>query len=524
MKSLRFLFQTNISPIFICFIHEDNTLHQLFWTFRHLITIFNWPLTTKIFSNRSFATGSIFERIMANYLGFIDLSTLNLNQTNLFCYLYRCLKTCHQNGPIIFLFDHSTISKPASCDYYLISFLCDLIRFDLSIPDLVLIPTRLHESYLSFSQPFLFKELLEFFIKKINIQTQFCEVIKTEQQKLVDKLIDCIFLHLAYVLSQYQPPTVANIHNTLQIFLKTCPFITMDNHKWNEITRQHIEQYYLKLDTNQSKSKLISVIRKAYFLDIVAAFSILSKVQHSENHSRVFEFEMFNQITLLLYTFGNKQYLNIRSCQNLNQIIQQVIQHCQSRNYISTTYIPQKSMCFRDTILSDHEWSDDNDDVIDDEFVDHDKDDDDDDDDDEIIVNDLSNKIPETMKSSYRINYQEYHYQLKFFVKLFGSYIEAIVYILKYHIDKQMKSFTLEQFNFNQSFYFRETSHLISNDILSFVRRAYTYRSIEHINASDEILMFFEPIDDSINPLLIDNLVSLHDEFVKLLNCCCIEL
>ncbi|CAF3368061.1 unnamed protein product [Rotaria sp. Silwood1] len=539
-------FEKNISPIFICFIHEDNNLRQLFWTFRHLITIFNWPLTTKIFSNCSFETCSIFERVMANYLGFIDLSTLNLNQNNLFCYLYRCLKTCHQNGPIIFIFDYSTIFKPKFCDYYLMSFLCDLIRFDLSIPDVILIPIRLHKSYLSFNQPFLFKELVEFFIKKMNIQTRFCEVIKSEQQKLIYKFIDCIFLHLAYDTNQLvsttiefqhiiasielcQIPsnlstTVETIYNTLQTILKTCPFIIMDDHKWNEITRQHIEQYYLKLDTYDSKSKLISIIRKEYFLDILAALSILSKVQHNENFPRIFEFEIFNQIAFLLFTFGNKQYLNIRSCQNIHQNIQQIIQHCQSRNYISITYIPQKSMRFRDTILSDHEWSDDDDDdVMDDEFVDHDNDSDDGGDD-EIIVNDLSNKISETIKLSYRINYHEYHFQLKFFAKLFGSYIEAIVYILKYHIDKQMKSFTLEQFNFNQSFYFRETSYLISNDVLSFVRRAYTYRSIEHFNTSDDILTFFEPIDDPINPLLIDNLVALHNEFVKLLNCCCSEL
>ncbi len=42
---------------------------------------------------------------------------------------------------------------------------------------------------------------------------------------------------------------------------------------------------------------------------------------------------MFNQMTFLLFTFGTKQYLKIRPCQNLNQIIQQTIQ---LRNYIST--------------------------------------------------------------------------------------------------------------------------------------------------------------------------------------------
>lgn len=121
--------------------------------------------------------------------------------------------------------------------------------------------------------------------------------------------------------------------------------------------------------------------------------------------------------------------------------------------------------------MSDHEWSDDNDDGINDTFVDH-NDDDEDNDPNEIIMNDISNKSSETMKSFYKvrkflfiikikckfinfqINYQEYKFQLKFFARLFGCYIEAIVYILKYHIDKQMEQFTLEQIDFNQSFYF----------------------------------------------------------------------
>jgi len=52
-------------------------------------------------------------------------------------------------------------------------------------------------------------------------------------------------------------------------------------------------------------------------------------------------------------------------------------------------YIPQKSMYFRDIILSDHEWSDEDENEINEEFIDHD----DDDDDGEILINDLSNKI-----------------------------------------------------------------------------------------------------------------------------------
>jgi hypothetical protein len=44
---------------------------------------------------------------------------------------------------------------------------------------------------------------------------------------------------------------------------------------------------------------------------------------------------MFNQIKFFLFTFDNKQYLNIRPCQNL----QQIIQYCQLRNYISIVKI-----------------------------------------------------------------------------------------------------------------------------------------------------------------------------------------
>jgi len=46
-------------------------------------------------------------------------------------------------------------------------------------------------------------------------------------------------------------------------------------------------------------------------------------------------------------------------------------------------------MYFRDIILSDHEWSDEDENEINEEFIDHD----DDDDDGEILINDLSNKI-----------------------------------------------------------------------------------------------------------------------------------
>jgi hypothetical protein len=54
-------------------------------------------------------------------------------------------------------------------------------------------------------------------------------------------------------------------------------------------------------------------------------------------------------------------------------------------------------MTFRDTILSDHEWSDDDDDELENGFLEHS------DNEDEILINNLSNKIPETLKSFYRV-------------------------------------------------------------------------------------------------------------------------
>lgn len=107
----------------------------------------------------------------------------------------------------------------------------------------------------------------------------------------------------------------------------------------------------------------------------------------------------------------------------------------------------------------------------------------------------------------FKIHYEENIFQLKFFANLFGSYIEAIVYVLKYHIENQLTFFTLENFNFNQIFHYQETSYLISNDILSFIRRAYIF----HIDS--------EVINEKIYPLSTDKLVLLDDEFVKILNC-----
>ncbi|CAF0963709.1 unnamed protein product [Adineta ricciae] len=533
MKTFRYLFQTNIAPIFVCFIYNENSFREIFWMFRHLITVFNWPTATKIFASHSFQTSSRFERMIMNHLGFVDLSGLNMNRIDLYCYICRCLKTCQQNGPIILLLDYSTIFQRNSSDFYLISFLCDLIRFDLSIPDMLFIPTRLHRSNLSFSQPFLFKELVESIVKKMNIHKQFYELIKCKDE-VVSRFLDCILLHLAYDTNQLvttnlefdhaitcielcqltnNPLSIDAMYNTLQIALKTCSFISTDNHRWNEITVKNMKKYQLL--NKKSKSNLFSVILREYFLDILAALSILSKVQHVGTQSRVLEIEMSNQLTFLLFTFGTKQNLNIRPCLNLYQIIQQIIQLCQTRKYILTDCLPQKPMHFHETILSDHEWSEDEEnDLMGEEFVDYDEDDD------EIIINDLPNRVSDTVKPMHRICFHENEFQLRFFAKLIGPTIKAIVYILKYHIENQFETFTLQL----PSLYdFGELFDLNLNEVLLYIRRAYACRLAEHLNLSDEVLMIFQPMDEKIYPLSMDILVMIYGEFVKLLSCCDME-
>lgn len=55
-------------------------------------------------------------------------------------------------------------------------------------------------------------------------------------------------------------------------------------------------------------------------------------------------------------------------------------------------------MAYRDIILSDHEWSgDDDDDGMEDEFLDQDENDD------EIYINDLSNKMSDVNQNVYRV-------------------------------------------------------------------------------------------------------------------------
>ena len=55
-------------------------------------------------------------------------------------------------------------------------------------------------------------------------------------------------------------------------------------------------------------------------------------------------------------------------------------------------------MHFRESILSDHEWSEDEEnDLMGEEFVDYD------DDEDEIITNDLPNRVADTSKPMYRV-------------------------------------------------------------------------------------------------------------------------
>ncbi len=65
-------------------------------------------------------------------------------------------------------------------------------------------------------------------------------------------------------------------------------------------------------------------------------------------------------------------------------------------------------MAFRDTILSDHEWSDDDDDGLENGFVDHS------DNDDEILLNNL----PETIKPFYRVGELINSISMKFIFRL----------------------------------------------------------------------------------------------------------
>lgn len=92
---------------------------------------------------------------------------------------------------------------------------------------------------------------------------------------------------------------------------------------------------------------------------------------------------------------------------------------------------------------------------------------------------------------------------MKFFAKLFAPYIEAIIYVLKYHLEKQLMTFTLDGFNFQQKFHYQETSYLITNQILELIQRAYVFDTDSQV----------------IDPLSTDKLVILHDEFVRLFDC-----
>lgn len=116
-----------------------------------------------------------------------------------------------------------------------------------------------------------------------------------------------------------------NLFDRLENLLKTCSFITIDNHKWNEITEDDIKKYSLKFKEINLKSKLISIVRKEYLFDSISALIILSNI--NEN-LRIFEYEIFNQMKFLLFVFDYQ----IRPCENLQQII---LKHYQLRNYIS---------------------------------------------------------------------------------------------------------------------------------------------------------------------------------------------
>ena len=68
-----------------------------------------------------------------------------------------------------------------------------------------------------------------------------------------------------------------------------------------------------------------------------------------------------------------------------------------------------------------------------------------------------------------------------------------------------------------------ETCHLISEDILVFVRRAYTYQLSEYSIIDERLPVCFESLEDSTHPLFMDKLVSLYDKFVELFVVCTIN-
>lgn len=78
------------------------------------------------------------------------------------------------------------------------------------------------------------------------------------------------FSHIIAAIDLCQINSSATIFHTLENLIKTCAFISTDNHKWNEITEEHIERYLLKYPTIDLKSKLISILRKEYLFDILS--------------------------------------------------------------------------------------------------------------------------------------------------------------------------------------------------------------------------------------------------------------
>ena len=91
--------------------------------------------------------------------------------------------------------------------------------------------------------------------------------------------------------------------------------------------------------------------------------------------------------------------------------------------------------------------------------------------------------------------------------------MDAMVHILDCHIEEKCETFMLE------GAFTGEVSSMVFDNILLFVRRAYAYRSLPPSGSLDTLPMFFEPTDDCIYPLRMENLLSLRHEFAHLLTC-----
>lgn len=128
----------------------------------------------------------------------------------------------------------------------------------------------------------------------------------------------------------------------------------MDNHQWNDVSEEDIQNYQIMFSNPNLKNQLLTSLQNEYLLDILAgntslcqyisidvtlALTILFTTELKGTISRVFEMDLFAQLKFLFFTFDHHKHLTLRPCQNLHHIIQ----HCQWRNYIPFVRISGQS-------------------------------------------------------------------------------------------------------------------------------------------------------------------------------------